>query len=100
MILTMYGLVTRLDDSSVNQPKWTLSNAPVKGSKVDKSRIICLDYCNRSVTERLPLMTIGRSKCPSSFKKTLGQDLGFDYHVNSKAWMARTLFFDWHVRFD
>ncbi len=46
------------------------------------------------------LMAIGNSKCPRSFRKETGQDLGFDYHGNKTAWMNTELFFAWLRRFD
>lgn len=77
------------------QSKWTLSNGFVAGRTVEKSRNTYLACCNRIGTDHLPLMVIGRSACPYVLKITSGQDLELYYHANLKAWMKRTLFFNW-----
>ena len=47
----------------------------------------------------MPLMIIGNAHRPRAFKKKTGQELGFDYWSNKKAWMNTSLFFDWLKRF-
>lgn len=43
-------------------------------------------------------MIIGKSKCPHVLHKRTGQQLGFDFLCNDKAWMTR-VFFDLLSRF-
>lgn len=45
-------------------------------------------------------MIIGRSKCPRAFLKKSSQELRYDYHANSKAWMTRVLFFSRLLNFN
>lgn len=81
-------------------PSWTLSTKPVSGFKKEKARISFLACCNYTGTEQMPLMIIGNSKKPHAFKGKTGQELGFDYHFNQKAWMTKCLFFAWLNRLD
>lgn len=81
-------------------PGWTLSNGTVSGHKKDKTRLTFLACCNADGSEKIKLMAIGSALNPRAFKKKSGQELGFDYHANKKAWMNTPLFFAWLVRFD
>ncbi len=45
-------------------------------------------------------MVTGNSKCPRSFRKKTGLELGFDYHSNKTALMNTELFFPRLRRFD
>lgn len=81
-------------------PSWTLSRKVVSGSKKEKTRITFLACCNADGTEKMPLMIIGSALNPRAFKKKSGQELGFDYHANKKAWMNAPLFFSWLQRLD
>lgn len=81
-------------------PNWTLANTSVSGFKKEKSRLTFLACCNNDGSERLKLMVIGTANNPRAFKKKTGQELGFDYHANKKAWMTKELFFAWLNRFD
>lgn len=44
-------------------------------------------------------MVLGNALNPRVFEKKSGEQLGFDYHANKKAWMTTTLFFGWLRRF-
>lgn len=81
-------------------PNWTLSNTAVSGFKKEKTRLTFLACCNNDGTERLKLMVIGTAMKPRAFQKKSGQEHGFDYHANKKAWMTKELFFAWLNRFD
>jgi len=70
------------------------------GHKKEKTRITCLACCNSDGTEKMPLMVIGSALNPRPFKKKSGQELGFDYHANKKAWMTTVLFCEWLRRLD
>jgi len=81
-------------------PTRTIGRGAIPGRKKAKSRITYLACANIDGSEKFPLMIIGRSKRPRVFKKKTGQQLGFDYHNNKKAWMNSGLFFAWLHRFD
>eukprot|EP00171_Calliarthron_tuberculosum_P004123 IDg4123t1 len=81
-------------------PCWTLSNGVVSGQKKEKTRMTFLACCNGDGSEKMKLMVIGTARNPRPFKKKSGQDLGFDYHANKKAWMNTPLFYAWLIRFD
>lgn len=65
------------------------------GRKKDKTRLTYLACANADGSEKIPLLCIDRAHKPRPFKKKTGQELGFDYHNNQKAWMTSVLFFDW-----
>lgn len=81
-------------------PNWTLANTSVSGFKKEKTRLTFLACCNNDGSERLKLMVIGTALKPRAFQKKSGQEYGFDYHANKKAWMTKELFFAWLKRFD
>lgn len=80
-------------------PDRTIASERLPGRKCEKVRLTYLACCNADGSERLPLMCIGKAKKPRCFKKQEGQQLGFDYHANKKAWMTSALFFAWILRF-
>lgn len=80
-------------------PDRTIAVERLPGRKKDKVRLTYLACCNATGTEKLPLMCIGKALRPRCFKKKRGQELGFDYHANRKAWMTSALFFGWLLRF-
>ena len=49
---------------------------------------------NGDGTEKIPLVFIGNSKMPKLFRGQTGSELGFNYHVNSKAWMNSGIFWN------
>ena len=80
-----------------NPPGWTLSSSPVDGHKKEKTSMKFHACCKKDGSEKMPLMEIGNSKIPRAFKKKNGQELGFDYHDNKKAWMAMILVHCWLI---
>lgn len=80
-------------DSAITLQQQTHRNA-------SRARLTCVTCCNADASERLPLMIIGTCKSPASFRGQLPDDLGFDYHHNTRAWMTSELFFDWLEKFD
>lgn len=64
-----------------------------------KQRIRVWHAATRSSTTKFLLVIIERSKCPSAFQKKFSQELGYDCHAFSKAWMTRVLFFSWLLLF-
>ncbi len=72
----------------------------MSGRKKDKVRLSYLVCANADGTEKFPFMIIEKSKRPRCFKKKSGQELGFDYWNNKRAWMRSDIFFPWLQRFD
>eukprot|EP00171_Calliarthron_tuberculosum_P003120 IDg3120t1 len=68
--------------------------------KKQKARMTFLACANADGSGKFPMMIIGRARRPRCFQKKTGQDLGFDYWHNSKAWMTSVLFYGWLERFD
>ena len=46
-------------------------------------------------SEKLEPMVIGKAKKPRAFNKKTGEQLGFYYQNNAKAWMMTTLYQEW-----
>ena len=65
-----------------------------------KDRITLLVCANADGSEKVELMIIGTAKKPRPFKQKSGEELGFDYYANKKAWMTTDLFFKWLDRFN
>ena len=59
------------------------------GGKKSKQRITLLVGANTSGSEKFPLLVIGNSKRPRSFKK---KEIPVTYKANSKAWMTAEIF--------
>jgi hypothetical protein len=79
------------------QPERGLADRPLAGKKQKKDRITVLFTTNADGSEKLPALYIGKSKQPRCFKnfegkRRTGQELGFDYHNNKKAWMTKVIF--------
>lgn len=72
----------------------------LEGRKKDRTRLTYLACANADGSERFPLMIIGKTLKPRPFKGMTGQQYGFDYWYNKKAWMTSVLFFMWLQRFD
>ena len=77
-------------------PDRTIASEKLPGRKCEKVRLTYLACCYADGSERLPLMCIGKAKKPRCFKKQEGQQLGFDYHANKKAWITSALLFCMH----
>ncbi|KFD63340.1 hypothetical protein M514_07271 [Trichuris suis] len=63
------------------------------GHKVSKERVTIMICANASGTHRIPLLLIGKSKKPRSFKNT--RNLPVVYSSQRKAWMNSEIFIDW-----
>lgn len=70
------------------------------GNRAEFARLTFLACVNSDGSERFPLMAVGKAARPSSFKGKSGQEHGFDYWHNNKAWVTSGIFFDWLDRFD
>ena len=51
-------------------------------------------------SEKLPPFVIGKAAWPWAFNKKSGQQLGFHYQNNVKAWMTAHLYQDWIQEWD
>ena len=68
------------------------------GGKLSKDRITLLFCTNMDGSDKYPLLAIGKSQKPRSFKNQV--TLPTDYTANSKAWMTAEIFRDWLKKFD
>ena len=55
---------------------------------------------NADGTEKLPPIIIGKAKQPQAFQKKTGQQLGFCYWNNAKAWVTSLIYKDWLHQWD
>ena len=63
------------------------------GGKMSKGRITVLVGCSADGSDCLPLLVIGKSKNPRSFKNV--QSLPVDYNNSKKAWMTWDMLWSW-----
>lgn len=75
-----------------NPPSRGLAQQQSSGLKGDKTRLTFGFCINASGTERLEPLIIGHSKKLRCFKRKSGQELGFLYYWNKKAWMTGSIF--------
>ena len=68
------------------------------GGKRSKNRISILLCTNKSGTDKLKPLVIGKSKNPRCFKNV--RSLPVDYKNNQKSWMTSEIFVDFLVGFD
>jgi DDE superfamily endonuclease len=76
-------------------PDRTIARQQIEGAKKDKTRITIALATNADGSEKLEPLFIGRAKSPCSFKRQTGEQLGFFYRYNKKAWMTGLLFQEW-----
>ena len=81
-------------------PDSTIAQKKIEGAKKDKTRITIAFTCNADGTDRFEPFFIGHAEKPRCFNKKTGQELGFYYKSNKKAWMTGLLFQDYLRRFD
>ena len=67
------------------------------GSKKDKTRITIAFTINATGTDRWKPYSIGHANKPRCFKQKTGEELGFFYLHNKKAWMT-SIFFETYLR--
>lgn len=65
------------------------------GIKSDKQRLTYVFTTNADGSEKLQPLIIGKEKRPACFEHKSGEDLGFHYQNNLKAWMNTEIFNDW-----
>jgi arginine repressor len=81
-------------------PDRTIASRQIGGIKKDKTRITIALCANSNGTEKRNLFFIGHAEKPRAFKKKRGEDYGFYYRWNRKAWMTTILFQEWLLKFD
>jgi hypothetical protein len=72
-------------------PDRGLSNEKTAGVKGKKTRLTYTFFVNADGSDIRRPHIIGKAKKPRAFKKKTGEQLGFRYRNNSKAWMNAML---------
>lgn len=78
------------------------------GSKLEKSRITIFLGCNMDGTDKVKPLVIGHSKNPHCFKRLTVSttkkknklSLPVEYYANKKAWMTKSIFTDFMIKFN
>ena len=81
-------------------PDRGLSDCKQAGVKGKKVRLTYALTSNADGSEKLPPFVIGKAARPRAFNKKTGQQLGFCYRNNAKAWMTSHLYQDWIKKWD
>ncbi|XP_037285225.1 tigger transposable element-derived protein 4 [Rhipicephalus microplus] len=81
---------TRLFYRLLPQKTLAFAGDPCHGGKHSKERLTIVLGSNRSGSEKLPLLVIGKSKHPRCFKGAV--TLPFFYEANKKVWVKQQLF--------
>ncbi|KIL66716.1 hypothetical protein M378DRAFT_74681 [Amanita muscaria Koide BX008] len=76
-------------------PDRGLANKKHSGVKGKKVRLTYALTMNANGSERLEPLIIGKACKPRAFKNKTGDDLGFYYRNNAKAWMTTGLYQEW-----
>ena len=81
-------------------PDRGLSNKQHSGVKGKKTRLTYALTTNADGSEKLPPIVIGKARRPRAFNKKTGDQLGFHYRNNAKAWMTSSLYGEWIKQWD
>ena len=81
-------------------PDKTIAQHRIEGGKKDKTRITLALTYNATGTDRVELLILGHAKKPHCFKKKSGEEHGFFYLHNTKAWMTGVFFHQYLHRFN
>ena len=81
-------------------PDHGLSDKQQSGVKGKKLRLTVLFVANADGTKKLPPLIIGRAHKPHAFQGKTGEQLGFNYRNNAKAWMTTSLYQEWLLNWD
>jgi len=87
-----YADLIDLDRMPPDQGLANKKSAGVKGKRV---RLTYLLATNADGSEKLPPLIIGKAKRPQAFGNKTGEQLGFHYQYNTKAWMTAVLYQEW-----
>ena len=69
-------------------PDETIARGQIEGVKTSKTLITIVIACNADGSDKHEPFFIGHARKPRCFKKKTGEQLGFYYRSNKKAWMA------------
>nr|CCA27684.1 putative CENPB/ARS binding proteinlike protein [Albugo laibachii Nc14] len=78
----------------------TIARRQVEGSKKRKTRVTVALTCNAEGSDKCEPFIIGHANKPRCFQKKSGDQLGFYFRNNLKAWMTGALFQEWLQEFD
>ena len=81
-------------------PDRGLSDRKQSGVKGRKVRLTYAFTSNANGSEKLPPFVIGKAARPRAFNKKTGDQLGFRYRNNAKAWMTAHLYQEWIQEWD
>ncbi|KIM36654.1 hypothetical protein M413DRAFT_424331 [Hebeloma cylindrosporum] len=81
-------------------PDRGLSDRKQSGVKGKKARLTYAFTSNADGSEKLPPFVIGKAARPRAFNKKTGEQLGFRYRNNAKAWMTAHLYQEWIREWD
>ena len=81
-------------------PDRGLSDCKQSGVKGKKVRLTYAFTSNADGSEKLPPFVIGKAARPRAFNKKTGEQLGFRYRNNAKAWMTAHLYQNWIQEWD
>lgn len=87
--------ILNMDETGLNDrmpPDRGLATAQFSGKKADKHRLTYALTTNADGSDTFPPLVIGHAQRPRCFQKKSGNDLGFDYWWNKKAWMTGSIF--------
>ncbi|KAE9347551.1 hypothetical protein PR003_g6874 [Phytophthora rubi] len=73
-------------------PDKTIASRQIEGAKKSKVCVTVALTCNADGSDMREPFIIGHANKPRCFKKKSGNDLGFYYRSNKKAWMTSVLF--------
>lgn len=71
-----------------------------KGVKKARERVTIALCCNADGSEKYPILAIGQSKKPRSFRDFPSLKPPCDYESNKRAWMTAEIFHHWIIKFD
>ena len=81
-------------------PDRGLSDSKQSGVKGKKVRLTYAFTSNSDGSVKLPPFVIGKAARPRAFNKKTGEQLGFRYRNNAKAWMTAHLYQEWIQEWD
>jgi DDE superfamily endonuclease/Tc5 transposase DNA-binding domain len=81
-------------------PDYTIAQRRIEGSKKDKTRITIAFTCNADGSDRFKPLFIGHAAKPRCFERKTGEQHGFWYFNNKKAWMTGVYFQKYLQQFD
>lgn len=81
-------------------PDRGLTDCKQSGVKGNKIRMTYALTSNADGSEKLQPFIIGKAACPRAFQRKTGEQLGFYYRNNAKAWMTGHLYQEWIRKWD